>query len=349
MWPALVAGLLKAGDVLTHHFIDADPIVYRAGFAGETNHYVIVAEDADGNMHEGSFSPTTESKGKARATAWANAKTWLEANKLTLVSKEINVIAEPIENQLTIVKTQIQHIVDAVNKRLGHDAQVTLFLSGPDNFREALATFKPYKGNRDAGHKPFHYQAIRDYLTGTWNSVVVHGREADDELSIRSWEKYRDGKPFVLSTIDKDLDQVPGEHYNYMKHVHYSVDELYGELFFYQQALSGDLTDNIGGACVSNRKKTGYVRDRAAEIVKRWYQDATKRSANWQDHLWKQITATYVHQAKELGDACYYTEAQAQAAALESARLVYMQQEVGQLWTPPGEPSQWLEGTVLDD
>lgn len=334
---------------MTHHFIDADPIVYRAGFAAETNHYMVVAENVDGELFEGQFGPTVETKEKKRATAWANVQAWLEANKLTLVSKEINVIPEPIENTLTIVRTQVSHIVEAVNKRLGHDAHVTLFLSGPGNFREELATFKPYKGNRDASHKPFHYQAIRDYLTSTWNGVVVHGREADDELSIRGWEKYKAEEPYVISTIDKDLDQIPGLHYNYMKHVFYDVEQQEGELFFYQQALSGDLTDNIGGACVSNRKKTGYVRDRAAEIVARWFRDAKKKSANWQDYLWSQILATYVHQAKELGDACYYTEAQAQAAALESARLVYMQQEVGQLWTPPGQPSEWLEGTVLDD
>jgi hypothetical protein len=37
-----------------------------------------------------------------------------------------------------------------------------------------------------------------------------------------------------------------------------------------------------------------------------------------------------------------------QAVALETARLVYMQQCPRELWTAPGTPKQYLEATIDD-
>lgn len=328
--------------------IDADPIVYRAGFAGEKNHYVIVAEDAEGNLFDGSFAPTPETKGKKRATAWANAQAWAEKKELTIIDKEITIVPEELDHQLQIVRTQIEGIIAPIQKKLkelGHDEarEISLLLSGPDNFREKLATLLPYKGNRDAKHKPFHYQAIRDYLTQHWNARVIHGREADDEASIMGWESIREGKEddFVIATIDKDLDQIPGWHYDYMKHVFTQIDEEAAELWFWQQVLSGDRTDNIGGACKIGPKK-------ADAAVQLWYGLAIKEGRDWRKVMWDNAVELYKIQGDK-GYECYYTLKQAEAAALETARLVYMQRFPRELWVPPGCEPKWLEGTSLDD
>jgi len=57
-----------------------------------------------------------------------------------------------------------------------------IILSGPGNFRDSIATIKPYKGNRDPTHIPVHYSAIRQYMIDQYCAVVIHGREADDEV-----------------------------------------------------------------------------------------------------------------------------------------------------------------------
>lgn len=331
--------------------IDADPIVYRAGFAGEKNHYEIVAQDESGELHQAMFEPSVETKTRKRKTAWQNAQEWMKAGGLELVQKTIHVVPEELNHALQIVRTQVLAIIEPVAKHYGLPADEIdskVLLSGPGNFREELATLKPYKGNRDAAHKPFHYQEIRNYLTSQWGASVIHNREADDEVSIRAWEMRRDGKDreYVIATIDKDLDQVPGMHYDYMKHVFTDISEDDAELFFWQQAVSGDDTDNIGGAC-------GYAFEKAKRAVLMWRELAEKERRDWRKVVWDNTVELYRIQADYR--KCYYAPAQgtlslveAEKIALENARLVYMQREPAELWTPPGTPKAYME-VGLDD
>lgn len=333
--------------------IDADPIVYRAGFAGETNHYSIVAESADGELHQASFEPTPEGKDRKKATAWANAQAWVKAKGLTVIDKTITVVPEELDHALQIVRTQVLGIIGPVAKHFGieaADVDARILLSGPGNFREDLAKLKPYKGNRDVDHKPFHYQAIRDYLTSQWGASVIHGREADDEASIRAWEMRRDGRAseYIVASIDKDLEQIPGWHYDYMKHVFTEIDEDDAEMFFWQQVVSGDDTDNIGGVC-------GYSEVKARNAVLTWRERAEKEGRDWRQVVWNNAVELYRIQ-KEYRN-CYYkdlleqqehTGYTAEYIALENARLVYMQRERGELWTPPGVKREYLEAG-LDD
>jgi 5'-3' exonuclease len=49
-------------------------------------------------------------------------------------------------------------------------------------------------------------------------------------------------------SLDKDLDQVSGWHYNFVKKNKYFITEAEGLLNFYMQFLVGDSVDNIKGA-----------------------------------------------------------------------------------------------------
>jgi hypothetical protein len=161
-------------------------------------------------------------------------------------------VPEPLENTLHIVNQEIEGIVAAARERYkveADDLDVQIVLSGPGNFRDKLATIVPYKGNRDVSHKPYWYQQIRDHLTGRWGAKVVEGREADDEVSIQGWKQWREGFRFnyLIATIDKDLDQVPGMHYDYRQKVFYNITEQEARHAFWKQMLMGDTTDNIPG------------------------------------------------------------------------------------------------------
>lgn len=317
--------------------IDADPIVYRAGFASETHEYHLVVQSADGQITEAHFAPK-EGANKKWVSAGDQMKAFLADPELCweVLDKERVVIPEPKEHSLHLVGQQLRDIIANVERETkvpASEMQISVLLSGPDNFREKLATLKPYKGKRDTTHKPYWYQAIRDYLTGTWNARVVSGREADDEVSILGWEAHLDGEKYVVATIDKDLDQVPGLHYDYRQKVFYRVNSLEAERYFWQQALSGDPTDNIPGCYKIGAGKAekiiSDVIDKAGDMI--WPTP---------EEFWQRIVLEYKLSKERAG--CPYAELDATAVAIENARLVYMQQRPRELWVPPGTAPQWL-------
>lgn len=114
------------------------------------------------------------------------------------------------------------------------------YLTGSNNFRKLI--YPEYKANRKDKPKPVHLQAVREYLVANWNSHVTYGCEADDMLAIA-----HTGENTVLCSIDKDLLQVPGKHFNFVKTEWIDVSELGGLRRFYEQLLIGDKVDNLFG------------------------------------------------------------------------------------------------------
>ena len=139
------------------------------------------------------------------------------------------------QGALDYVKTFIHDMVEY----LGAD-DFDIYLTGADNFRIEVAKTAPYKGQR-SGDRPTHYQAIRDYLIEKLEAEVVDGEEADDALGKNQT------KDTVLCSTDKDLDQIPGLHYNWRKNQVYEITKEYGRMFFLKQMLTGDTADNIIG------------------------------------------------------------------------------------------------------
>lgn len=277
--------------------IDADSIVYKAGFACETAIYEVVAEDATGSMQAASFSSADA------ANAWVHE---IGADP-TYVETSVRKVAEPVENCLQIVRTMIRNIVaDTCPGR------PLLFLSGHVNYRERLATIRPYKGNRDKLHKPLHYEAMRYYLIDTHGAQVSDGNEADDEVSI-----YARSHEVIVAGVDKDLDQIPGRHYDYGKRLHFSISSEEAEEQFWLQVLQGDPSDNVGGV----------------------YRMGPVAARNWlkqpHDDTWRYVVRAYELSQEKPG--CPYANMPAEDAALENARLVYLQQSPGELWRPHGK------------
>jgi DNA polymerase-1 len=277
-------------------------------------------------------------------------KAWVAANSdVEIMDKQRVVYPEREESALEAVRTQLWSIEKAVREqyRIREFTDISVILSGPGNYRNALAKRFPYKGNRDADHKPYWYQSIRDYLTGSWGARVVSGREADDECSIIAWSylnaehecttdasvdangwvrlRALPAGAYCVATIDKDLDQIPGLHYNYLKSVHYDQTPDAAELFFWQQCLSGDATDGIPGCYRIGEARAKRIISESAGLS-----------------YWDSVVAEYAESTKRKG--CPYLVSDAAAVALETARLVYLQQVEGELWNPPPEPHGRLPG-----
>ncbi len=124
-------------------------------------------------------------------------------------------------------------------------SKIEMFITADDktNFRIEKASIKPYKGHRSSS-KPYHYQTLRNYFESLPECVTVRLKEADDELGKRLIDL---GDNAVLASKDKDLDMIPGWHYNWAKKLKYKVSEVDGLRSFWRQVLTGDSTDNIPG------------------------------------------------------------------------------------------------------
>lgn len=176
------------------------------------------------------------------------------------------------------------------------------FLTGKENYRYDYAVTVPYKGNRSSTKKPQHLQALRDHLVDQWGAVVSVGEEADDAMSIR---QYAEGDNSIIISLDKDLDMVPGWHYNFVKQRKYYVDRDQGLYTFYKQILTGDAVDNIKGCYRIGPKKAEVILSECTTELEMW-------------------------------EACVKTH-ESYERALEDAILLWMRSKEGEIWQPPTE------------
>jgi 5'-3' exonuclease len=131
---------------------------------------------------------------------------------------------------------------DSLLYRIVSDTQSTeyrLFLSGTGNFRKKL--YPEYKANRERLPRPVWLDELRKFLVEEWKSEVTSGIEADDGIGIAA------KGDFIICTIDKDLLQIPGQHYNFIKGEFFEMDERDSALAFWSSMLIGDAADNLRG------------------------------------------------------------------------------------------------------
>lgn len=181
--------------------------------------------------------------------------------------------------------------IDKVVRRSGAD-EFIICLSGSKNFRDEIAVTRKYKGNRDDKHKPTHFYELKNRLLGdgggvyTFDQINLSNNEEADDVMGRLQVAGNGGT--IICTIDKDLDQIPGWHYNWRKEIIYYVEHDDAVRFFYQQLLSGDPVDNIIGVpgCgpVGARKLVAAEHlGNLEELVRREYQKAYPD--NWEQVL----------------------------------------------------------------
>jgi 5'-3' exonuclease len=217
-----------------HVHFDGDLLVYRCGFAAEKQQY-----------HVGDETFTTLREAKELADQ---------------VGEEVvkgDRLVEPVEHALANVKS----MVDVALENLGVNSdEMTMYLSGPTNFRTGIATIREYKGNRDPDHKPVHGPAIKEYMESKYPVKYSVDEEADDLVGYSHYAMWlRDEQSTVIATVDKDMDMIPGLHYNFVKDESYYVSPEDATRWFYLQLLMGDSTDNIPGIPGCGPKKASKM------------------------------------------------------------------------------------------
>ena len=116
-----------------------------------------------------------------------------------------------------------------------------VYLTGTGNFRRDISA--SYKANRP-DNRPKHWEAVREFLITQHKAIMCNGYEADDEMGV---QQDKETMSTVICSIDKDLLQIPGRHYNFVKKLHSVVSPENGLKFLYMQSLIGDRSDNIFG------------------------------------------------------------------------------------------------------
>ena len=156
-----------------------------------------------------------------------------------IICYRVGFASEDVDEAICLARvTQLLH--EIVYDELQCD-DYKAYITGKGNFRNELAVTEPYKGNRKDAKRPVHYVAIRNHLQRL-GAELVEGQEADDAVAI---EATNNGGWIV--SIDKDLDQVPGWHYNFVKKEEYYITEEEGLRNLFTQVLTGDRIDNIIG------------------------------------------------------------------------------------------------------
>lgn len=179
--------------------------------------------------------------------------------------------------------------------------EVEGYLTGRTNFRNEIAVTAPYKGTRKAD-KPYHFGLLREYMQKSWGFTEVDGMEADDKLGIEAYKHEEDET--IIVTIDKDLDMIRGNHYNFVKEEQYVITEEQAIRNFYLQILTGDKVDNIIGlAGIGPVKSKKMLADCKTE--KEMYDVVLKAYDNNLDRV------------------------------IENGRLLWILREEGQVWQPP--------------
>jgi 5'-3' exonuclease len=124
-------------------------------------------------------------------------------------------------------------------------------VKSPVNYRDTI--YPHYKANRK-NKDPSKLQdaaiaapILRELAVAEDLAIVAHNREADDFIRIWAEEARAAKQNYIIATTDKDLNCIPGNHFNIKKNLLYEVTELEATRFFYQQLMSGDPIDNVPG------------------------------------------------------------------------------------------------------
>lgn len=257
--------------------IDGDSALYRAGCANETRMYVV---HLDGHMLD-SF------KYKKDAVAFAE-----EHDAEVELTKEAGPVGISLYNLRQVCKQMFA---------LAHDSY-EMYIGGEGNFRRDI--FPEYKDNRDPLAKPIHLEQMKKHLEAQYGAIRVDGEEADDKVSYRQMQCIEEGIDSCIVSIDKDLNNTMGWHYNWVKEHQYYVTPEQADLHFARQLLMGDSTDGIVGL-PNVGKKT------AEELLPEYRED-------WLDI----VKAQYIERGFDME---YLTQ---------QGRALYMRRKPEELWTP---------------
>jgi len=258
--------------------MDGDEFLYAVGFSVEKERCWVYTM-------EGEFLFSEVGK--------RNTYKQLEGFGLTKSQVEIEVEKEiaPIHH----LKNNFKILMNSILRQTEAEDYI-IYLGDGTNFREDIdppcyETGTGYKGNRDPNYKPYHYEEFKSWMIDKYNVEVVSGMESDDAMGIASYKAFEAAKWYddhgahggiknyhktIICSQDKDMDMIPGWHYNRRRKEKYWITEQQGLENFWRQMLLGDSADNIKsitrtGPVTANMLLDGLTISQMEEVVRLEY------------------------------------------------------------------------------
>lgn len=219
-----------------------------------------------------------------------------------------------------MIKDTEDKITSSIIPAIGEDYKhLLVFLTVPDGlgrYRDKFNKETTYKASRTSVPPPVFMDEMRDFIKLNY---LVHQcpsseYEADDAISWHGWYNYEvTGQRDIIAGVDKDLNQIPGYHWDYSKDIGHFVTDAEANRFFFKQLLMGDVADSIPGI-------RGVGPRRADTLL--------SKGAN-PEEWWDIVLSTYTNKLPHL------SEDEIAEILYERGNKLWIQRREGQTWYPP--------------
>jgi hypothetical protein len=217
----------------------------------------------------------------------------------------------------TLAADSLDSLLAKIQREVACPLQIYIGGLGP-TFRHSIARLRKYKDGRK--EKPAHYSALRTRIIERYGAVEAVFEEADDVVSYTARSVRESGNSSIIVSNDKDLDQIPGPHYDWTKGTWRHVSPEGAVRALWVQTLSGDATDGIPGCWKIGPGK--------AETAVSAILEESREIA----HIWECVVATYEFSKTLAG--CPYADVDAALVAQETHNLVRLK-EFEDEWPEP--------------
>lgn len=112
--------------------------------------------------------------------------------------------------------------------------------------KQGVITYKRKRNLESSTPRSPYMKDLKEYIFNFCpNVIMVTNEEVDDHVSCEYMRSCKEGD--ILCHIDKDLDMIPGVHYNFDNNTYYEIDEIEAFRNFCMQVLMGDASDGVPG------------------------------------------------------------------------------------------------------
>lgn len=208
-------------------------------------------------------------------------------------------------NARTAEKTLINSVEQIIEDMEVEDAYV--FVKGKDNFRFNVDI--DYKANRRKMVDPEIQDRVEElYAFAQSEFISADGGEADDYCSIYAYQALEEGRRPVVAHIDKDLNMIPGWHWNFKKKNLYYTSPQDSFVFMSRQLLTGDAADNIpglkgvGDVTAGQFLQNKFLHEMKDRILEKWRTHTTGGKIqwpNWEDRFFKSANCLILRESLE--------------------------------------------------
>jgi len=290
--------------------VDGDIVAYQAAASADGRVYIVQQKEG----HEyGRFKYKKE------------AVEFVEGNLDIALEIELVYEPEPISHALHNIKLNMEQI-----QALSPSGEMKVYLTGNDNYRKQIDP--EYKAHRKTQRVPEHLNECKQYLLNKYSAELEEGLEADDLLGVEQMLYRKKGEKSIICTLDKDLKCIPGLHYDWRKDVLSDINPVEADLFFYEQCLMGDSTDNIPGLKgIGPKKAEAWMSDALKDDV--LYDEGSRNVA-----LYEHALHLYCQKTERLEDELVEDWLERiEELFRKTATLVWIQRKKYSIWTPPEE------------